>query len=103
MVASLVARLPAVCRVLGPVVDMHKHARSMEVIARHAETEARIQARNQWMRILEVVCVVTDRFTRLLLRRRRLSTELLHVIVARSGRLFWLEVFAQRGEQGGEQ
>jgi hypothetical protein len=44
MVASLIARLPAVCRVIGPVVDMHKHARSLEVIARHAETKARIQA-----------------------------------------------------------
>jgi len=82
---------------------MHKHARSLEVIARHAETKARIQARSQWVRNLEVVYVVPGRFPRLLLpRRRRLSTELLCVIVARhrrrrrSGRL---EVFAQRGEQ----
>jgi hypothetical protein len=55
MVASLIARLPAVCRVIGPVVDMHKHARSMEVIARHAETKARIQAgspgaASEWVR-----------------------------------------------------
>ena len=97
MVASLIARLPAVCRVIGPVVDMHKHARSMEVIARHAETKARIQAgspgaASEWVRAqprgcLEVVYVVPGRFPRLLLpRRRRLSTKFLCVIVARHRR-----------------
>mmetsp|Transcript_32031 Transcript_32031/g.81611 ORF Transcript_32031/g.81611 Transcript_32031/m.81611 type:complete len:373 (-) Transcript_32031:94-1212(-) len=77
MVASLVARLPAVCRVLGPVVHMHEHPGSLQVIARLAETEALIQARNQWMHILQVATFGPNglRFPRLdLLLRARLGT-----------------------------
>ena len=50
MDASLVARLPAMRWILGPIVDVQEYARGVEVIARQAVPKPRVKARNQWMR-----------------------------------------------------